>query len=142
MSKIGSSTYNLLKKINPYAPRFGGLKSFVSDARKEGIIKPVLYGFIIGSGVFEVSSGLGKKLVRRPMKKWVVKPLARIMGLEAPKKNTFRDKVIDALEAPEVTFGLSSGAGAGLTISALYGAHKLLQKAFAPAKSEKDEQKS
>ena len=142
MSKITPSASSFFKKINPYSPKYGGFKAFLSDARKEGIIKPVLYGFVIGTGVFDISSGLGKKLVRQPMSKWVGKPLKRIMGLEKPVKNTLKDKIMNVFESPEVTFGLSSGAGAAMALAGLYGAHQLIKKLSMPAASQKDQEKS
>lgn len=142
MPEVSSSANSFLKKLNPYAPKYGGFKAFLSDARKEGIIKPVLYGFVIGTGVFDVSSGLGKKLVRQPMSKWVAKPLKRIMGFEKPAKNTLKDKILNIVESPEVTFGLSSGVGAAMALTGLYGAHHLIKKAVSKPAPQKDQTKT
>ena len=142
MSKITPSTNSFFQKINPYAPKYGGFKSLVSDARKEGIIKPVLYGFVLGTGLFEATTKLGKNLVRKPVHKHIIKPLKRIMGFEKPAKDTLKDKIMNIFESPEVTFGLSSGAGAAMALTGLYGAHQLIKKVSMPATPQKDREKS
>ena len=91
MTNIRSSIRNVFNMLNPYHEH-GGMRAFITDARKEGLIKPVFYGLAVGAGVFDISSEIGKNFIRKPFRKFIEKPLKRIMGLEKPKTLSFKER--------------------------------------------------
>ena len=137
MSGTSFSLRNLFTSLNPYKGA-DGIQAFVDDVRKEGIIKPVFYGLAVGAGVFDATSKIGKHVVRKPMENYVITPLKFIMGLEKSQKQPFKEKILDILQQPEITFGLSAGAGAALGITGLYGVHHLLKNVILKSPATKD----